>query len=269
MDITLVTFFFDINRHEWSRFTRPITQYFDSFDNYLKYNHKMIAYVDSRHIDRIVRQKESLCANNVNIIAIDEQWLEKNIFAWSKLQKEREIMARNDYKNLLSARVHIQYPENTKPEYTILTHSKIDFVNYTIEKNISDTEYYMWSDFGLLDSMTDTSEHYPTGPLSLNKFNKNTINLNCMNPIDNMDRDVTYTLINAPEKLMGGTFFGNTKNLKQFQQLYHKHLEIFQANNIADDEQHIFLRCYFDRPELFTVNCMHGKWRMCLKHYCQ
>ena len=139
MEITIVTFFFDIKRNEWSNFTRPIDQYIDSFDNYLKYNYKTVAYVDSRYVEEILKRKEQFKSNNVKIITIDEKWLETNIRSWSKLSKEREIMSNESYKNLLNERVNVyQYPENTKPEYTILTHSKIDFVNYTIENNISD-----------------------------------------------------------------------------------------------------------------------------------
>lgn len=269
MEITLVTFFLDIKRNEWSNFTRPISQYLDSFNNYLKYNYKMVAYVDSQYVDEILKRKNTFNACNIKIVSIDEVWFKNNIPAWSRLDKEKEIMSKDSYKNLLTERINIyQYPENTKPEYTILTHSKIDFVNYTAENYISDTEYYMWTDFGLLDCKTNPTEYYPSNPLNLSKFDKNTININCLYPIDDRDRDIIYTLVHAPERMMGGTFFGNKKNIKRLQELYHKHLDIFQANDIADDEQHIFLRCYFDQPDLFTVNCMHGKWRLCLKYYC-
>jgi len=42
--------------------------------------------------------------------------------------------------------------------------------------------------------------------------------------------------------------------MAEYQALYHETLEYFQDNNIADDDQHLALRCYFKNPNLFKLH---------------
>lgn len=53
-------------------------------------------------------------------------------------------MESSTYKNMLTDRINNNHPENMKPLYNIITHSKIDFVNYGLVK----TKYMAWCDFG-------------------------------------------------------------------------------------------------------------------------
>ena len=78
--------------------------------------------------------------------------------------------------------------------------------------------------------------------------------------------DITYTLKVAPEKIGGFFFLGRKDKLKEYQQIYHQILDNFQNNNIADDDQHLALRCYFHKPSLFTLHYLM-EWHCILFKY--
>lgn len=258
-DTTLVTFFFDIGRENWSLHPRCVQEYFDSFDILLRYNNKIIVFIDDRYFEKI---KES---SFIKVFPINLDWLKDNIWAWQKIDREKEIINSENYKNLVKQRIEKNYPENINPLYTILTHSKIDFVNYAIDHEMIKSEYVGWVDFGYFHSK-NTEDFLPKGPLKTEKLDCEKINICLINQIEEKDKDIIYTLQNAPEKIGAYFFWGNKNNLKLFQNLCHKWLDYFQSINIADDEQHLWLQCYFEQPDLFKLH-IFNKWHQALKEF--
>jgi len=263
--VTLVTFFYDINREQWDKSSKNIiNDYLIPFKEYLKYDFRIIVYIDKRYYETLISMIE--LKSNIIIYPIDENWLNNNIWTWSKLERETEIMNSEEYKNLVRTRIGMGYPENTKPEYTIITNSKIDIINFAIENDIIDCDYYMWVDFGYFQNKTAEKYMPNSGKINLDLLNLNTVNICCVNKIDLNDKDILFTLKNAPEKIGAYLFFGNKIKLKEFQLMCHKWLEYFQSINIADDEQHIWLQCFFEKPELFTEH-VFGSWHLGLKKF--
>ena len=180
---------------------------------------------------------------------------------WKTLEKEREIMNSVDFKNTVGSR--IIFPEHTFPEYTLLNHSKIDILCSLIDSNKINCQYYCWIDFGFFAD----KKNIPKKLLDINRFNLDTINYTLVNNIDDKDKDIYYTLHNAPEKIGGFFFFGRKDRLKEYQILYHKMLKYFQnILNIADDDQHLALQCYFYKSSLFTMHYL-GEWHSVLREY--
>jgi protein YibB len=263
--ITLVTIFYDIGRKDWGNFTRSVEEYLTAFTFFLHYDYKMIVFIDDRYHDKFIDYCGGRLHENIKVIRINRDWLNNNIWAWSKYKKEKEIMGSETYRKIIPERIALNYPENTRPEYTILTHSKIDLVNYVIDNNLTEDEYVGFVDFGYFHDKTD-QRYVPRDTLDINKFDLDRVNVCAVNPINKQDKNITWTLINAPEKLAAYFFLGNRENLKKFQELAHKWLEIFQNKNIADDEQHLWLQCYFENPELFRVWAF-GYWHQALRHF--
>jgi len=263
-DVTLVTMFYDIGRSSWDKkFTRKVDEYFEAFKVFLNYNYSMIVFIDDRYNESF---SEIIGDNpNIKIIAINESWVKSNLWSWGKLEKEREIMNSKFYIDLVQHRIEAKYPENTIPEYTILTHSKIDVVNYVIDNDLSDSDYFAWVDFGYFYHKT-SDDFLPKGELDLNKFNLDKINLCLINPIDDKDMDIQYTLQIAPEKIGAYFFLGSRKRLKEFQEYCHLMLERFQQSGIADDEQCLWLYILFSTPELFHCY-IFGAWHRALKYF--
>ena len=266
IDYCLVTFFYDIGRKNWKNYKRLSEEYIESFNILLKYDYNMCIFVDDRYYDTLKAKIEnSKFKKNKKLYPINESWLNKNIWSWSRLGQEREIMLSDYYKNLVQDRINSNYPENTIPEYTILTHSKIDFVNYVIENNLYNANNYGWVDFGYFHNK-NTKEFLPRNTLDINKFNINKINICLINDIDDQDRDIMYTLKYSPEKIGAYFFLGNKKTLKEFQELSHKWLIKYQSLNICDDEQSLWIQCYFENINLFKKHIFY-KWHSALTHF--
>lgn len=268
MVTTLVTFFYDIKRESWSDKTSKSfdKDYLEPFKILLNYNYDLIVYIDDKYYDILLSEVEESNNTKTKLYPINEEWMKKNIWAWNRLDREKEIMNSDSYKNKIPKRISMGYPENTRPEYTILTHSKIDFINYAIEEDNNNSDYYMWVDFGYFQNKTSSKFLPSKGVIDIDKLNTETVNICSVNKIDDKDKDINYTLVNAPEKIGAYLFFGTKDNLKEFQLLCHKHLEHFQEIGIADDEQHLWLQCYFEKPELFTEHVLHG-WHLALKRF--
>ena len=268
-DITLVTMFYNIGRENWGLYPRKVQEYIEAFSKFLDYNYKMIIFVDDRYYDQLQEKiNSSKYKHTKKLIPINEQWLFDNLWSWSRLDKEKEIMDSIKYKSLVQHRIDRSYPENTNPYYTILTHSKIDVVNYVIDKKLSKDKHLAWVDFGYFyNKLSD--EYLPADILDVNKLDKDKFNICLVNGISELyDSNILYTLQYAPEKI-GAYFFSGSKTvLKQFQELAHSWLIKFQEEyNIADDEQGLWLQCYFEKPELFKLHNFYGKWHQALKEF--
>ena len=265
-NVPLVTMFYDIGRDSWKLHPRKVDEYIEAFSVFLNYDYSMIIFIDSRYFDTLKSLvKNSKFPNSKKLISINEKWLNDNIWSWSKLERETEIMSSESYKKLLSQRISMNYPENVNPKYTILTHSKIDFVNYAIDNNFADGDFVGWVDFGYFQNKTSW-EYIPNNVVDISKLDQHKVNLCLVHPLDERDKDIQYTLLNAPEKIAAYFFAGDKFSIKQFQKLCHKWLENFQKIGIADDEQSLWLQCYYEMPEIFQLN-VFGKWHQALKKF--
>jgi hypothetical protein len=256
-----VSLYYDINRNNWTTFRRSFDDYLRHFEPFINLFDKdkcgddiMVIFIDKKCEQNL---KDKLTENTrIQLIGIDETFMNE-LPMWKTIEREREIMNDSSFKIILGKR-HI-FPEHNYPEYTLINHCKIDLICYLINLNIIEQSYYAWVDFGFFK----VQEHIPKNLININNFNLETINYTCINEIDTKDQDVIYTLQNAPEKIGGFFFFGRKDKLLEYQKLYHETLDWFQNElNIADDDQHLALQCYFKRPELFTLHLHYGWHRV-------
>jgi hypothetical protein len=186
--------------------------------------------------------------------------MQANIYAYQQLPREREIMGSSVFQALVSDRLH--YPECSQPEYTIMQHAKIDFVNYVIEHQLQPTAYYAWTDFGYFQD----AKRIPRRPLDINKFDLTRVNFQAMAELEPQDFDITYTLTKAPLKVGGFFFLGSPEKLREYQQLYHTVCREFHERGIVDDDQHVMIQCVARNPELFKVWNL-GAWHLVYVHF--
>lgn len=261
--VTLVSMFYDIGRESWGLYPRKVDEYLTAFEKFIEYNFNMVVFVDDRYIDKLYPKIQN---TNIKLFPINFNWMLDNIWAFSKIEKEKEIMNSSEYQSLVADRIKRNYPENVNPLYTILTHSKIDFVNFAIDYCLVDTETVAWVDFGYFYNKTSPEFLPNSNQLDLTKFDLDKINLCLINPLDDKDLDIRYTTLVAPEKIGAYFFLGNRSKLKEFQDLCHLLLNWYQDNNLADDEQALWIQCYNQLPELFKLH-VFGAWHRVLKEY--
>lgn len=254
--ITYVTAFLDLNRHEWDIWERRgYTSYLTAFKYYIplfkqeQEQYELFVYIDRKFYQDLL----TLCENirNIYLIPITENFLFENSLLWRRLDREKEIMNSQEYKSLISHR--LDYPENTIPKYNMINHAKIDLIAYTMQ--LTDSPILGWVDFGYLKN----PDIVPNNLLDHTRVDKDRVLFSLVNRIKPVYANIIETLVNAPEIVEGGFFFGYRPALIKYQKLYHSTHSKFHSMNIVDDDQHVILHSYFTDPSLFNL-CYQGKW---------
>lgn len=253
----IVSAFVDIGREKWSGFQRSNAKYLNDFKPHLKLGVPMIVFVDESLYDEL-KEFEN---NQVKFIKINEQFLSDNIWAFSRLPREKEIMESSSFKQIMRHRA--SYPEVCNPSYNIVQHAKIDFLNYVIDNRLIDYDdqtIIAWSDFGYFGAsglFPDSTEKMIQG--IVDNVDRDRMNIMAIDPPCEKDFDVYHTLVTADERLCGFFSCGTPKSLKSYQELYHRVLDdTFHKRNIVDDDQHLMLQCLHQNPELIKVWLLPG-----------
>ena len=253
-NITVVSAFFDINRERFINYSRTGEDYITSFLNYLNVDYNMIAFIDERFIDVVLKHYENSPFKNKKFIPINDEWLNKNIYAWQQLEKDKNIIASDYYKNLFKERIAGGFPENNYSEYNVINHCKIDFINYAIDNNFVGNDFICWTDFGYHRSILQNDPAmFPTNILDIQKFNKEKINCTLNEDVLPEDDDYIGVTMSGKVALTGSFYGGPVSLMKEFQELYHFCLQELYNNNISDDDQHVLLRCFLKRPDMFQL----------------
>lgn len=260
MSFTIISSFYDIGREHWQVSGRNMEHYFLCFEEFFFQPYKQIVFIDDRYIDRIYNMKKKYNDTKLTVIPINEEWMKKNIWCWNFLDKEIEIMSSESYLNLVKNRY--TDPEVRYPKYTLINHAKIDFVCYAINNNLVEDDLVAWSDFGCRKN-TDSSTYKMFNKFDFSLIDYNKLNVCILKDIIESDKDIIHQIINQNPTITGGFYIGNKMILKKYQELYHITLLTFQFYNLADDDQHIMLRCYLQCPELFKLRYTNNEWNLC------
>ena len=248
--ICIVTAYLDIQRSEWKTFRRTSEDYIQNFLPYLRMKEEMVVFIDDKwhlQLEKLVLESGK---KNILLIPINKEWMEKNIELWSYLPVEKHIMNTDIYRRLINGKTN---PEYNIPEYNSIQHSKVDFVKYVIDNNLSNCQYYCWSDFGFFG---DKNKELPKDTiLDIDKFITDKINYCLINDIENSDGQLLNTLVNPRETIGGFFFLADKKTMIRYNQVYKEILlSDFYEIGIVDDDQHVVLRCVLKYPDLF---CLH------------
>ena len=79
------------------------------------------------------------------------------------------------------------------------------------------------------------------------------------------DSDVIRTLKEAREVFTGSFWGGPIDRMKDLYNLYHNSLNELYEMGVSDDDQHVYLRCYFSNPEIFELHISGGEWPQALR----
>lgn len=262
-----ITSYYDINREKWTNnFKRSFDDYLKTFEPFISlfntdycFDDEMIVFIDSKHYEQLQELINSKPKSNISVYQLNSEIMNE-LQMWKTLEKEREIMNLESFRKLLGER-HI-FPEHNYPEYTLINHSKIDIVCRAIDLNLSKHNIFAWVDFGFFAK----DINIPNFLLDISNFNLDKITYSLINPIEKIDFNIEYTLLNAPEVIGGFFFLGSKEKMLEYQKLYHETLDYFQNTlQIADDDQHLVLQCINKNPDLFSFNTKIYGWHKVLK----
>lgn len=271
-EITMVTAFLDIGRSNWNKCVKSTKDfYIESFKNYLLLDYKMVIFLDDTLLCEFIEDSKlnPLKYNNKIFIPINIEWLKKNLLSWKQYDVVKNIMQSKEYINLLKDRIEQEYPENIFPEYNIVNHSKIDFIHFVINNNlIPKNDFICWTDFGYHYSVYGKNFYkFPNNTIDIRKLNQEKINFCLHNKILQEDFNPYFTLVNAKVTFTGGFFGANQENMLKLYELYHECLNDFYSNNLSDDDQHIYLRCFIKNPNMFELYLSEYFWPESLTYF--
>jgi hypothetical protein len=124
-----------------------------------------------------------------------------------------------------------RYDKKDTDKYMLLMHSKIEFMNDTIQKNPWNSSYFAWIDFSIshiFREKEDSRNHLKT--ISQMKFSDSPFIFvpGCWNKIDK--NDVDHFLNKICWRFCGGFFIGDTKSILEFYELYVNFFPVFLNN---------------------------------------
>ncbi len=232
----------DIGRNCWDHYQRSNDTYIERF---LKLAQN-ISYPLIAYLEKPLLEKVSSYTFPENVIFIDMECVDT--FYDKYYEREKQIIESPEYKKKVPQN-RWNNPEHKYAEYTLITHSKCNFVAKT-KKLYPDFTFYAWIDFGCI-------YHIDNVPQDL------------FLPEDLLKNKITFPLLKKPEpqhrlteeKMLGiddiyidGSQYIIHKNLVfLYEDLYRKKIEMWQSLKTCDDDQTLVYQLYMDDPELFFL----------------
>lgn len=255
--ITIVTAYFDIGRGDWTankgfrdKLARSTDTYFDYFKNLAALENEMVIYTSADLKPKIeaIRQGKP-----TTVIAID---IHKK---FRRIRKKIETVQQDENFRSQLEEQQLKNPEYWSPDYVLVCNLKTYFVKKSIDLGLVTTPMAAWVDFGYCRKTKVTAGlkvwDYPFERERMHFFTiKNGLNINSQQQaFDYMIGNHVY--------IIGGAVVGAKEKWQELAPLIFESQKMTLQNKIVDDDQGIFLLCYFKRPELFKLNYLgRGRW---------
>lgn len=139
--------------------------------------------------------------------------------------------------------------ENINPEYTLINHSKINYLRDAKQNVLPNYMFYAWIDFEYANN--DTTQ-IPQS-ISLDKLPTNKFTYHTLRDIPDEKFDPNYTLGTNDVYLTGSSFIVPNSMVEAFEVLYEYKLIEWQTRWITNDDQGLILQIYQDHPGLFKL----------------
>jgi len=241
-NIIFVTAFKDIGRINWKDYKRTNDEYFNNFYNLAKnIKYKLIVYVETY----IKNQLEKRFSFNDNIIFKDFNEVEDTFFNKCMIE-EKKIMSSSIYQKKIPLSRKLKNPEHIYAEYTLINHSKINFLTHS-KKNNPNYIFYAWIDFGYLRDINNVPKDIDILKLP-NKIIYHALKIPPKNRIS-----PNAMLASEEVYLTGSSYIVHNSLVEKFELMHEYKILKWQLNYIADDDQNLILQIYFDNPELFHL----------------
>ena len=248
-NITIVTGLWDIKRDQCGgTFQRSFDTYLEKFDDLLRTDYPMVIFTESKLVP-FIEARRDVSNTSIHIKEVDEM---KQWFAF--YGKVQEIRNNPDWRNIAS-----WLNESTQANlemYNPIVMSKMFLLNDASVFNTFDTDYYLWMDAGITntvhpgyfthDKVLDKIDQYlnkvlfvafPYSNYEIHGFPESEMRIYA-----NTDK-ITYVC-------RGGVFGGTKEYIKQVNELYYSLLSDSLNRNLMGTEESIFTIIAHKYPEL-------------------
>ena len=249
--ILFVTAFKELGRERWTYYARRTDEYFEYFANLVRtLPHPLAVFIEDGLRARAQAVIDAAAASDRVTVS---DYGSVDSFLVKYLERERAVMAAPEFRQLVARR--IDCPETHNPEYTLVNHSKINFVR-AAQTAQPDFDFYAWVDFGMCRGANSAVPRLD---------------------IDRLPDRITYNTIAVPEQrqselqllnsgavfLTGDSFIVPAARVAAFEAAWEAKLVDWQARGLADDDQALVVQLFYDEPSQFALT-VSGRWFM---HY--
>jgi hypothetical protein len=250
--IIFTTMFRNIGRDNWKFFNRTEQAYIDDFRHLVEtIDYPLVVYVENHILKKIVALESVKLRSN--IFLVDSSTIKT--YVDTHLESETEIMNSEAYKQKIPEGVLKNVPEHVIPAYTLINHSKVQFLSYT-KKSFPGFNYYAWIDFGFVrNGKIDT---LPKN-IDFSKLGKR-IFVNNLDPLPQQPVSAETMLSRHDNFFSGNSFIVPAHLVEPFQTAYDKKMEEWKIKGVADDDQSLMYQLWVDDKDMFEYFSTNRNW---------
>ncbi|EEC2537148.1 protein YibB, partial [Salmonella enterica] len=254
--ITLVTAYFDIGRSQWTsqngfapRIERTTDNYMTWFSNLAQLENSMVIFTSP---DLKPRIEEIRRGKSTTIVTLDFN---------KKFHHIRSRIASIQSDITFKLRTPIEQrgnPEYLSADYVLLCNLKTYFVNRAIRQGVIKDDMAAWIDFGYCRD-TDTTNGIKKWSWPFNKEKMHLFTIRRGLKLETLE-SVFNCMSSNRVYIIGGVLVGTLEKWQEFYRLVWCCQKKVLRENTVDDDQGIFLMCYYYRPDMIKLNYL-GKNR--------
>lgn len=248
-EISIVTFFFDTGRSEWTPergfphyLHRTVDTYFERFSYMAQLENEMIIYTHPDFVDRVAALRKGK-ENKTKIIPYD--YLANFHDAREKIHK---IQMNPEFQAKINPSQRIN-PEYWNPIYVHLMYMKSFFVKWALDDNLITNDYVALIDFGYCRSPDKIP---PSKKWSYN-FGEDKFQLFGYRPYP-VGQPIEEVIYNNTVYILGAKQVAHKNLWPEVNRLMMESMQELQAKNLVDDDQTLWLMSSLKKPELFNMN---------------
>lgn len=258
-DITIVTAFFDIGRGNWTQamqqrggplphyLQRSADTYIERFAHLCQLDNELIIYTSEQYADRLKKIRDDLGKGDRTQIVVVDYPTEFN----ETRAKIRAVMDDPTFPPKINPH-QIRNPEYWSEDYVMVTSLKAHFVADAVERGLCSNDTVAWIDFG-----------YCRTPEALNgkskwthEFTPDKIHFFNCKPVDHEHKNeqMIHAVVNNDVIIFGAMVVAQKKFWRPLADGMRASLELLIQNGLVDDDQGLWLMCYFGNPNIFELH---------------
>jgi protein YibB len=248
-DISIVTFFFDMGRAEWTQdkgfphyLHRTVDTYFERFGHMAQLDNEMIIYTHPDFINRVASLRKGK-ESKTKIIPFD--YLAE---FHDEKQKIFDIQRTESFQRKINPSQRIN-PEYWNPNYVHLMYMKSFFVQMALDNDFITNDYVAYIDFGYCR----TPDKIPPSKKWTHNFGEKRFHLFGYREYPK-NQPIEEVIFNNIVYILGAKQVGHKNLWPEVNRLAKESMDELQSKGLIDDDQTLWLMSMLKKPEMFKLN---------------
>ena len=248
-DISIVTFFFDMGRGDWTPdkgfphyLHRTVDTYFERFSYMAQLDNEMVIFTHPDFVERVAALRKGK-EDKTKIVPMDYL----SMFHGEK-KKIHDIQRTTEFQRKVSPSQQVN-PEYWNANYVHLMFLKSFFVKWALEAKLITNDYVAQIDFGYCR----TQDKIPPSKKWTYNFGEDKFQLFGYREFPK-DKSIEDVIFNNTVYILGAKQVGHKNLWPEVNNLICESMEELQSKNLIDDDQTLWLMASLKKPEMFNLN---------------